>query len=240
VSTVSCTTVREAAAELALDLLDGDERAAALAHLETCPACRDEVASLTRAADELLLLAPEAEPDPGLEATVLARVGELADPAPAAEPAAPVVVAIDSRRPRRGRRRLLAAAAAVVLVAAAATVALAGRAGGPGPAAAAPVASMRTAATGQVVGSVRLARAGDDAVVSIPDWVGLVRRYGGAVGATYWLQVRTTGGDHDLHRLPPADQRPWHIALGADPGTVRSVSVVDDAGTVWCTARFTT
>src|SRR4030095_8366149 len=42
-------------AEPALALLDGDERAAALTHLQTCPACRDEVASLARAADELLL-----------------------------------------------------------------------------------------------------------------------------------------------------------------------------------------
>ena len=233
-STVSCTAVRELAAELALDLLDGDERAAALTHLQTCPACRDEVASLARAADELLLLAPEAEADPDLEAEVLARLG---DPN---ELAAPAVVAVAPGRHHRRvpRRRLLAAAAAVVLVAAAATFALAARTPGAGPEAAARTASMRTAATRQVVGTVRLASG--RATVSIPDWLGLVRNYGGTVGATYWLQVRTTGGDHDLHRLPPADQRPWHIALDTDPGKVRSVSVVDDKGAVWCTARFTT
>ena len=234
-STVSCTAVRELAAELALDLLDGDERAAALAHLQTCPACRDEVASLARAADELLLLAPEAEADPDLEARVLDRLGAPAAPA---EPTAPVV-AVAPAHHHRVRRRLLAAAAAVVLVAAAATLALAARTPDAGPAAAARTASMRTAATGQVVGTVRLA-SGADATVSIPDWLAMVRNYGGTVGATYWLQVRTTGGDHDLRRLPPADQRPWHIDLGTDPGKVRSVSVVDDKGTVWCTARFTT
>ena len=231
-STVSCTAVREAAAELALDLLDGDERAAALAHLQTCPACREEVASLTRAADELLLLVPEAEPAPGLEERVLARLGEAAAPAAVAD--------FPPHRRRVPRRRLLAAAAALVVAAAGATLTLAARAPDAGPGTAGPAAAMRTSATGQVVGEVRLAHDPDAATLSIPDWVALVRSYGGTVDGPYWVMVRTAGGAQHLQRLPPADQRPWRIALGADPRTVRTVSVVDDRGTVWCTARFST
>jgi hypothetical protein len=74
--------------------------------------------------------------------------------------------------------------------------------------------------------------------VSIPDWVGLVRTYRGTVAGPYWLMVERAGGTHDLHRLPSAEDRPWTIAAGADAATVRSVSVVDDKGTVWCSASF--
>jgi hypothetical protein len=92
------------AAELALGLLSGPERAEALAHLEGCAACRTTVEELADVADRLLLLAPEAEPPAGFESGVLARAG------------APAV---------RGRsRRLVVLAAAVVLVVAAASGAL--------------------------------------------------------------------------------------------------------------------
>jgi hypothetical protein len=64
------------AAELALGLLSGDERAEALAHLEGCHSCRALVEDLSEVADGLLLLAQEAEPPAGFESAVLARVGE--------------------------------------------------------------------------------------------------------------------------------------------------------------------
>jgi anti-sigma-K factor RskA len=108
VSTLTCAAVRELAAELALDVLDGDERAAALAHLQTCAECRDEVASLTRAGDELFLLVPEATPAPGFEQRVLDRLAEPGGPSRARGPVLP-------RRAQR-RRRLLAAAAALAAV----------------------------------------------------------------------------------------------------------------------------
>jgi hypothetical protein len=248
VSTLSCASVRELAAELALDVLDGDERAAALAHLQTCAACRDEVASLTRVADELFLLVPEATPSPGFEDRVLDRLADAAVPAdpaipadPAATgapiaapvPAAPVPPAARGRRVPR--RRLLAAAAALVVAALGATLALSAR--DPAPETAARTAPMITTA-GQDVGEVALAVDPAAVTVTIPDWVALVQRYGGTVEGPYWLMVRTGGSSPDLYRVPAADQHPWRIPLDGESGTVRSVSVVDDAGTVWCTATF--
>ena len=103
---MSCDRTRELAAELALGILDGEQRAQALRHLAECPECRRAVEELTAVADELLMLAPEREPPAGFESRVLARL----QPPPAAA------------RPTRRRRRLLAplgAAAAAAAIAAA-------------------------------------------------------------------------------------------------------------------------
>ena len=90
-----CRTVRELIPELALDVAPGPERAAALAHVAGCAACREQLDEAARTVDELLLLAPEHEPPVGFEQRVLAGIG----------------------RPARARRRTaLLAAAAVLLV----------------------------------------------------------------------------------------------------------------------------
>jgi hypothetical protein len=57
-----CHQVREVAAELALGVLAGQERAEALQHLAGCSSCRRHVAELAEVADELLLLTPSREP----------------------------------------------------------------------------------------------------------------------------------------------------------------------------------
>jgi hypothetical protein len=103
---VSCEDTREIAAELALGIADGAERARALHHLAGCADCRRAVEELSAVADELLILAPEREPPAGFESHVLARL------APAPE---------KPRRARRLRRVLapVAAAAAAALAAAA-------------------------------------------------------------------------------------------------------------------------
>ena len=103
---MSCDRTRELAAELALGILDGEQRAQALRHVAECPECRRAVEELTAVADELLMLAPEREPPAGFESRVLARL----QPPPAAA------------RPTRRRRRMLAplaAAAAAAAIAAA-------------------------------------------------------------------------------------------------------------------------
>jgi hypothetical protein len=69
-----CSEIEGQLDEFALGLLPGDERAAVLAHLEACPACRGIVDVLSEAADELLLAAPQAEPSPGFAEAVLARI----------------------------------------------------------------------------------------------------------------------------------------------------------------------
>jgi predicted anti-sigma-YlaC factor YlaD len=95
---MSCAAVRDLAAEAALDVLPGDERALVFEHLEHCAACRSLVESYVRAADELLVSLPQADVP-----------AELAMRLRSAVPAAPPH--------RRSYTKLVLGAAAVVLVA---------------------------------------------------------------------------------------------------------------------------
>lgn len=67
-----CEEIRDLAPELALGILDGEERGRALQHLADCPECRRRVEELAEVADELLLLAPHAEVPVGFEERALA------------------------------------------------------------------------------------------------------------------------------------------------------------------------
>ena len=71
---MSCTDVHELAGEAALGLVTGAERAALLAHLDTCDDCRELVHELSTVADELVVLSPEAEPPSGFEQRVVQRL----------------------------------------------------------------------------------------------------------------------------------------------------------------------
>lgn len=110
---MSCAEFADVAAELALGVLTGRERADALIHLDHCDACREHVNGLTMTGEELLGLLPSREPPPGFETRVMERLGM----APA------VTTAPFGKKTQRGAklglrgRRLLAAAAAVVAVA---------------------------------------------------------------------------------------------------------------------------
>jgi anti-sigma-K factor RskA len=79
---MSCDEFAEVAAELALGVLTGRERAAALAHLDTCESCRQLVRELTMTGEELLALLPSSEPPPGFETRVLDRIGVSASTRP--------------------------------------------------------------------------------------------------------------------------------------------------------------
>ena len=70
-----CAAVSDDLGELALGTLTGRERVAALAHLETCDRCSAEVEALSATADQLLHMAPAAEPPVGFEAGVFERLG---------------------------------------------------------------------------------------------------------------------------------------------------------------------
>ena len=72
---MSCDEFAEVAAELALGVLTGRERARALAHLDGCESCREQVRELSMAGDELLALLPSAEPPAGFESRVLELIG---------------------------------------------------------------------------------------------------------------------------------------------------------------------
>jgi hypothetical protein len=97
---MGCEQTRELAAELALGIADGEERARALRHLSECAECRRAVEQMSAVTDELMTLAPQHEPPPGFESRVLAQL----QPRPVAAP-------------RRRMRRLLAPVAAAAAAA---------------------------------------------------------------------------------------------------------------------------
>ncbi len=97
-----CGRFGDVAAELALGLLTGRERAEASAHLQRCPGCWSEVARLTAVHDGLRALVPPAEPPVGFEERVLRRIGRHPEERRA--------------RPAWGVRPVAAAAAVVALV----------------------------------------------------------------------------------------------------------------------------
>lgn len=107
-SSPDCANIREALPELALGIVDGEQRALALEHVAGCSDCRRELEELSSLADELIALAPGHEPPPGFENRVLDRL------------------AIRPPRPRPARRRLrrLAFAAAMPAVALATVLAM--------------------------------------------------------------------------------------------------------------------
>ncbi|MFE7508576.1 zf-HC2 domain-containing protein [Promicromonospora sp. NPDC057488] len=72
-----CAELRDALTEVALGVADGTTRGEVMAHLATCDRCRDELSSLSAAADELLLLVPEREPAAGFEGRVLDRLAPV-------------------------------------------------------------------------------------------------------------------------------------------------------------------
>jgi hypothetical protein len=74
VSQLTCAEFAALAPELALNLVSGDERAQALAHLTGCRACQTNLDELARTADALLLVAPSDEPPAGFESRVLAQL----------------------------------------------------------------------------------------------------------------------------------------------------------------------
>jgi hypothetical protein len=71
-SETDCAVFQDAAAELALGILTGPDRAAALKHMERCASCQAEVASLAAAADRLLDLVPERGAPDGFESRMAA------------------------------------------------------------------------------------------------------------------------------------------------------------------------
>jgi Putative zinc-finger len=102
---MGCEQVRELAPELALGIAEGEERDAALRHLDGCGGCRQLVAGLSSVGDELLQLAPAHDPPAGFESRVLAGLTE--------QPRR------RSIQPLAHRWRWLATAAAAVVLAAA-------------------------------------------------------------------------------------------------------------------------
>jgi hypothetical protein len=79
---MGCDEFADVAAEVALGVLMGRERADALAHLERCDACRETLRQLTMTSEQLLELLPAVEPPAGFESRAMARLGIAVPDAP--------------------------------------------------------------------------------------------------------------------------------------------------------------
>jgi anti-sigma factor RsiW len=77
---MNCAVFQDAAAELALGILTGPDRAAALKHMERCASCQAEVASLAAAADRLLDLVPARGAPDGFESRMAAAFRQPVPP----------------------------------------------------------------------------------------------------------------------------------------------------------------
>lgn len=216
-----CADVHASAAEFALEVLPGDERARIIQHLDGCGPCRELVSSLTNAADMLLECSPEIEPPSGFDDRVMAKLTAAQD------------------RPRhQGVRNAVAATAFTV-----ATMLLA-ILGPLGDAPARPVfasAEMRTD-TGEIVGhaAVQSEGQGPPALhVSAPEWLDRLDRYGRAP-KSYSVLVEHEDGTDELLPAVFDDDATWSTTLDTAADTVAAISIIDDTGRVWCSADFAT
>ena len=91
-----CHEIRGLAAEVALGVADGEDRASVLDHVVDCSECRQELEDMTALADDLVVLAPEHEPPLGFELRTVRGLQPK------------------SRRPRRWRIPAVAFAAAAL------------------------------------------------------------------------------------------------------------------------------
>jgi anti-sigma-K factor RskA len=211
----ACTHVRDIAPELALGVLDGDERAEVLEHLASCVECRAFADELSGIGDSLLLLAPAADPPLGFESRVAARL--------AAEP--------PNIRHRRARAwaRTVALAAAAAVVAALLTAALVGNDEHD----ALVHANLASSRSGERVGQV-WAYDGDR------DWLFMTVDNPWAADNPYVCDaVLRDGRTIRLGRFQAHDGKgAWGEAVDVSLHDVRAIRVLTDDGTVVATARL--
>ncbi|HUC04192.1 MAG TPA: hypothetical protein VL961_02260 [Acidimicrobiales bacterium] len=218
-----CADVGEVVPELALGILTGRARSDALAHVEQCTRCTEELEQLSRAADAVVQVAPEVEPPLGFEVRLFGRMG-VSGPA--------------TRRlhPRRVLA-VLAAAAAVVALGVGLGV---GLSGGPGPTTSAPAPHH----PGPLVSVADLSEHGEH--------VGQVFTYGGptpwvfmtlsdsAARGRVTCEVVTTGGAVRTVGtfVARSGYGAWGAPLPVAPQDVRVAEVVASDGSVVARARL--
>lgn len=202
------------AAEVALGLVTGHERATALAHLQACAACRQRVGELTAVHDRLRALVPPAEPPVGFETRVLKAIERPGR----------------WRRPG-GRQRRVAVAAGIAAALAGAAIGgsvLAAPSGHPAPAA----PSGHTVLTASLQG-------GSGTVFLDPHTPSWVYLYLDAPSGNGRLTCALQRADGSVAASAPmqvaGDDAYWG---GPAPSEVTAVRITDEHGTVVASARL--
>jgi hypothetical protein len=219
-SRLGCDDMEDLAPELALGTLTGTERADAVDHLASCPDCQRRVTELAQIVDTLLLLAPEEDPSPDLEARVLART--VADQPADAEP--------ERRAPWR-RRVLVGSIAAAVVAALALTIVNLVRDGG------ADADTVRTAVATED-GGRSVCRAVINEVD--PAWLFVSLDDPGEDGAGYDVEIRFDTGE--TARVGRIDLHDGHgelaVTLDLQGSRAHSVRLIGADGEFGYEARF--
>jgi hypothetical protein len=230
----SCDEHTANLAELALGILTGRERAATLAHVNSCPRCAEELEQLAHAADAVVMVAPELEPPVGFEVRLFNRMGlteaELAtEPAP--EPATPgrplATVRWISSRPRW----VMAAAAAVIALAIGLSIGWNTGSGQHGPVGA-EVASANLTANGSTVGSV-------NTYGGSKPWMLVTLADSWSDGKVTCEVVTANGVTHKVGSFTAKDgYGAWGAPLRVAPQDIKKAEVVSSNGTVIATASL--
>jgi anti-sigma-K factor RskA len=233
-ATPQCVPFSDNLAELALGILTGRERAATLAHVDTCPRCAEELEQLSHAADAVVRVAPEVEPTMGFEVSLFNRMGFVEAPAA-------LTITPSRRHPQpfrwaaRSPRWVLAAAAAAIALVIGLSV---GWSTGPD----------RSGGTPRVAGA-QVARA---SLIANGSDVGSVHTYGGSKPwmivtlADSWTDGKVTcevvtadGVTHKVGTFTAKDgYGAWGAPLRVAPQDVRKAEVVSSNGKVIATASL--
>jgi predicted anti-sigma-YlaC factor YlaD len=210
----TCASFADAAAELALGTLDGQERAVALAHADGCPRCRSLLEGLALTADALVQLAPSAEPPVGFESRLFAAM----TPAP--------------RRARRGRLIWASVAAAVLAVGIGFGVGRWTSTGGPTAPLSADIRIGHLMSAGQSRGQVVV-------TPGKPAWLVMTVSDEGAA-ATVSCQVTLAGGRVVTVGKFSLDRGygEWSAPLSVNPSQVRSAQLVGPDGATLASASL--
>jgi hypothetical protein len=234
-----CDQFADVAAELALGVLTGRERAEAIAHLDGCEGCREHVRQLTVTGEGLLGLLSAREPPAGFETRVMDRLG-MAAPQPrrlrwSRQPR----WSRWSRQPRWGRTRRMLAVAAVTL-----TVAVSGLGGWGLRAVTAPSASSPPA--GSLLSTASLVSASNQTVGKIfvyggsPRWLFMSVDMGS--GGTGTVTCELVGRDGHIVSLGKFRLNGGYGSWGSPPplerGPFTGARLVSADGTVLATASF--
>ena len=225
---MDCAVFQDAAAELALGILTGPDRAAALKHMERCASCQAEVASLAAAADRLLDLVPERGAPDGFESRMAAAFSQSV-PGQAAR----------HHRGRAARRRLAgwwrrAGTAAGAAAAAGALGFVLYQIGAP---------PQEPAYSGSEVAALRTpagVRVGEVAVTGAPQPLLVMVINPGAAPGWYHCYLRTSGGRQAFAGAfhVGRDDGLWVIRLPMPPRDLTGARLVGPGGTEIASATF--
>lgn len=242
----TCDHYDDDLAELALGTLTGRDRAEVLAHVESCGRCAGEVEELSRAADVLLQVAPEAEPPVGFEVRLLEQMTAQQQAGRTGRQAtvSPLEARRSSSTSKRGRARRFVSTARgrAALAVAAAVVAVAGVGIGFAVAQRGPAQQHHPLAIqaallgtdGQQVGRV-VASGGS------PTWLLMVVDRGTLSGKVT-CRVDLTGGHWVTLGTFSLNENysTWSSPLAAPPNAVHEAELVGPHGVVLATAVFAT